>query len=314
MSSPPRRLPPLEKSPQTDPGNEQRQAQGKGNDVEAAIPSKEEHVKYVVVKLPYSFLRQWMDFCDMLVMEIYNGFLYFWEKVTKVVPILKEELFLNFLFVITFYVVCVVFYMHEEKWSLLDTVYFITCTISTIGYGDIAPTTDTSRVFTIFVILIGIFGVTVVMANFFGSLIKNMIDSCIDILYPNDKDSEDDITAPTHYVAKIGIVIFLFFSISVVSVLFLTQEHDETIIVGLYWTVVSITSVGYGDIALSTKQEKAFVIVFVMSSLFLVAAGMNIIFDVLAKERMRKKKPRNVARSPKTASKEPRKPREPEIS
>lgn len=41
-----------------------------------------------------------------------------------------------------------VFYSAEEGWSTLDALYFSVMTMSTIGYGDLAPTTDTSKLFT----------------------------------------------------------------------------------------------------------------------------------------------------------------------
>ena len=56
---------------------------------------------------------------------------------------------------VLFYISAAVYYTHVEKWSIIDSVYFTTVTITTIGYGDVTPSTDNSRIFTIFVILFG---------------------------------------------------------------------------------------------------------------------------------------------------------------
>ena len=48
------------------------------------------------------------------------------------------------------------FYMIVEGWSLIDAVYFSIVTLATIGYGDLTPTTDLAKLFTIFYVLIGI--------------------------------------------------------------------------------------------------------------------------------------------------------------
>jgi hypothetical protein len=48
------------------------------------------------------------------------------------------------------------FYMLVEGWSVLDALYFSVVTLATIGYGDLTPTTDLAKVFTIFYVLIGI--------------------------------------------------------------------------------------------------------------------------------------------------------------
>lgn len=47
-------------------------------------------------------------------------------------------------------------YSHLEHWSFLDSFYFSTTTMTTIGFGDMHPSTPLSKVFTIFFILTGV--------------------------------------------------------------------------------------------------------------------------------------------------------------
>ena len=54
------------------------------------------------------------------------------------------------------YAISVPFYMHFENFSLVDSVYFVSYTITTIGYGEIAPKTDFGKLFTIFVMYSGV--------------------------------------------------------------------------------------------------------------------------------------------------------------
>ena len=56
------------------------------------------------------------------------------------------------------------FYHQLEHWSIVDSIYFCIMTISTIGYGDYSPSTDVSKIFTIFLALGGI-GVFVAIAT-----------------------------------------------------------------------------------------------------------------------------------------------------
>ena len=51
------------------------------------------------------------------------------------------------------------FYQMVEGWNTLDTIYFAHVTMSTVGYGDVAPTTPGSQAFTIFYIFVGILAV-----------------------------------------------------------------------------------------------------------------------------------------------------------
>lgn len=48
------------------------------------------------------------------------------------------------------------FYWHFEDWSVIESLYFSVVTLTTVGYGDLTPTTDGTQLFTIFYILSGI--------------------------------------------------------------------------------------------------------------------------------------------------------------
>jgi voltage-gated potassium channel len=49
-----------------------------------------------------------------------------------------------------------VFYSLVEGWSPLDSFYFCIITLTTVGYGDLAPTTAVGKVFTVLYILVGL--------------------------------------------------------------------------------------------------------------------------------------------------------------
>jgi voltage-gated potassium channel Kch len=47
-------------------------------------------------------------------------------------------------------------YHYIEGWSYIDSLYFSVVTLTTIGYGDFTPQTDTGKIFTVFYIIVGI--------------------------------------------------------------------------------------------------------------------------------------------------------------
>lgn len=60
-------------------------------------------------------------------------------------------------------------YRYLMHLSWVDAFYFSTVTLATVGYGDIAPDTDISKIFTIFYILFGVG----IIAAFASVLVRN---------------------------------------------------------------------------------------------------------------------------------------------
>ncbi|HLC69141.1 MAG TPA: potassium channel family protein [Candidatus Bilamarchaeaceae archaeon] len=54
------------------------------------------------------------------------------------------------------YLVSIYLFELYEGWSLLDSVYFVTATISTVGYGDVVPHSNEGKILTIVLIWTGI--------------------------------------------------------------------------------------------------------------------------------------------------------------
>lgn len=61
-------------------------------------------------------------------------------------------------------VIGAVFFHHAEHWKWLDAFYFCTITLTTVGYGDLVPTTDAAKLFDMFYVLAGI-GIIATFAN-----------------------------------------------------------------------------------------------------------------------------------------------------
>lgn len=76
----------------------------------------------------------------------------------------EDEEFLGLAFVtLTLLISGTMFYSYTEHWGYIDAFYFCVMTMTTIGYGDLAPSTDVSKIFTIFYAFISI-GVFVSLA------------------------------------------------------------------------------------------------------------------------------------------------------
>lgn len=65
----------------------------------------------------------------------------------------------------------VVFYRLVEHWTWIDCLYFSVATLTTVGYGDLAPTTDLAKLFTIGFLITGMG----VLAAFVAALGENAL-------------------------------------------------------------------------------------------------------------------------------------------
>jgi hypothetical protein len=70
---------------------------------------------------------------------------------------LKDPEFRSLLFMVAILLVTgTLFYSSTEGWSKLDSLYFSLITLTTVGYGDLAPTAPVAKVFTMAYVVVGI--------------------------------------------------------------------------------------------------------------------------------------------------------------
>jgi hypothetical protein len=81
-----------------------------------------------------------------------------------------------------------------ESWSYLDSIYFTVVTLTTIGYGDLAPLTNAGKIVTIFASFFGIamvfYFISVIGSYFFERRLKKLgvpMDSKIKPLFAQPK-------------------------------------------------------------------------------------------------------------------------------
>jgi voltage-gated potassium channel len=87
------------------------------------------------------------------------------------------------LFVLVILITGTVFYHHFEHWRWIDSFYFSSISLTTVGYGDITPKTDIGKIFTIIYIFSGVG----VILGFLNVVAKHASEQQADIKETLDK-------------------------------------------------------------------------------------------------------------------------------
>ena len=68
------------------------------------------------------------------------------------------------------------FYVQVEGWHWVDALYFSTATLSTVGFGDLAPQTQFGKIFTVVYIFVGVGVFVALFAHFARALLNDRDD------------------------------------------------------------------------------------------------------------------------------------------
>lgn len=72
-----------------------------------------------------------------------------------------------------------IFYKNLEHWSWTDSFYFTSITLTTIGYGDIAPVTQIGKLFTAFFAIFGVaitlYALTIIATGYFTARERDLV-------------------------------------------------------------------------------------------------------------------------------------------
>lgn len=108
---------------------------------------------------------------------------------------LKVRFFMLIVVIIILMVIGTFFYHFVEGWSIIDSLYFSSISLSTRGYGELHPTTVASKLFTVFYLFIGVAFILYALSSLIGYFmkyqepaIKRRMDSIVNSISPPKKD------------------------------------------------------------------------------------------------------------------------------
>ncbi|XP_044254469.1 open rectifier potassium channel protein 1 [Tribolium madens] len=143
----------------------------------------------------------------------------------------------------------------DNKWDFYHSLFFVITVVSTIGYGNLSPTTTLTRIVMIFYGLIGIplNGIVMVtLGNYFGRSFTKLYQRW------KNKSNENDLTR-LGLISQVILYLvpgFLFFIFIPAGLMVLFENWDYD--VAVYYAFVTLTTIGFGDYVAGVDQPHQF--------------------------------------------------------
>ena len=191
---------------------------------------------------------------------------------------------------LTYFSVGCVAYNWLEGWSPVDSVYFLTVMATTVGYGDLTPTTDAGKLFTAVYALIGITTVFSTVADIFRQNPLSTSDSswqdgvltAIDNLYTrrelfSDADMSCDVVTLDELRARVNwprrflsclLGPLLLFAIGIVIGV---SVEGFDVINSVYWSAITMSTIGFGDASPQSVSGKLLAVLYLPVAVIVLA-------------------------------------------
>jgi len=165
-----------------------------------------------------------------------------------------------------YYIIGVGYYSNVEGWSISDCIYFITVSISTVGYGHFVPTTDDSRVFTVFYIVPGIVGIFSLAKAISRNVLVHLQSRALDGVYGR---------GAWRPRARLGFSVVCVTVVFFIGLLSYAVLESWTGAKSFYWTVITMTTVGYGDLSITSAATRRFGVFFILLCMLVFALAVD---------------------------------------
>ena len=178
--------------------------------------------------------------------------------------------------VLLFYAVAAIFFSYTEGWNALTSVYFLTTTITTVGFGDVAPDSRMGRIVGMVAILFALSVVFPIIAT----SIKGAIEKKEALLMTAVNNDPTGNKEPHVFKVVMSLLMIVFCIVLGSAFLYLNGEFDENIVHCVWYSFATVTTVGYGDLTPQKESTRVFMIFFMLGSVLVTACAIGNISSV----------------------------------
>lgn len=163
----------------------------------------------------------------------------------------------------------------DNPWTLLGSVFYCFTVVTTIGYGNIYPTTTLGRLATVAYGLVGI-PLCLIYLTEIGNWTVKKLKQILAKRWP-EMDGE---SGEFDFTLGLGLSLTLLY-LFLGGILFDVLEEDWDLIDGLYFSFVSFSTIGFGDLVPERQGWMLLLMLYSFSALSLVASCLTLIQNSL---------------------------------
>ncbi|KAM8947308.1 potassium channel subfamily K member 17 [Pelodytes ibericus] len=139
-----------------------------------------------------------------------------------------------------------------ETWSFTGSFFFSVTAITTIGYGNISPSTTGGRIFCIFFALFGI-PLNLILLNRIGQRMLSLVERCADLFGKKVRQQKMAKILASFCALLVGFLLF-FFLPPILFRLFEGWTYEE----GFYYSFITLSTIGFGDYVIGRIPGKQY--------------------------------------------------------
>ncbi|XP_039304167.1 TWiK family of potassium channels protein 7 isoform X2 [Solenopsis invicta] len=140
-----------------------------------------------------------------------------------------------------------------ERWNVFQAVFFASTVLTTIGYGNVVPSTNWGRIFCILFAFVGIPLTLIVIADW-GKIIASVVVH-IGLMMKSKLPFRAKLSCiiPTNVAGRRSLgacaaIVLLFLYLACGAGMFMLWEDDWNFFDGFYFCFVTMTTIGFGDL------------------------------------------------------------------
>lgn len=206
----------------------------------------------------------------------------------------KRYIVLGVLLMLTHLAEGVIAMMLLEDWPYYDAAYFVIVTLTTVGYGDLSPTTNKSKIFVIFYALVSICIVSSYLGYFVGLFLDRQETMLLETIMDGNGDEEEegsDLTPKDRIIkategvgeTEVRSMTYSLILLSIVlagGVCIFKYMEKLSLLDSIYATVISSTTIGYGDLSPTHEKTKIYMTIWLILSTITLAKVIGDFTDI----------------------------------